>query len=106
MEKISGSNNLDKKLEYRLTHQTNKMSDLAGACVKPTAWMRYVDDVDSEKKSVVSIMVDDKPYATISEAFIREFDDITATFDDDEIVLNIEQKKSKNNRDYIICTLA
>lgn len=106
MEKITGSKNLDKKLEYRLTHQTNKMTELAGSVVTPSAWMRYYDDVEGEKKSVVSIMVDDKPYATISEAFIREFDDIVSTFDDEEIILNIELKKSKNNRDYIICTLA
>lgn len=107
MEILKQSKNTDKKLAYKLSHQTNKMLDLVGSPVKVEAWIKYIDvDSKGEQKEVVSILVEGRPYATISQSFIREFDEMVETFDDEELEIEVIQGKSKNGRDFITVQLA
>lgn len=110
MELKDSSKNVDKKLAYKLSHQTNKMLDLVGSSVKPEAYIVYEDaDIKTgEMKEVVSILVEGKPYATISPTFIREFKDIIETFKDEPELPLIEvvSGKSKAGRDFITVTIA
>lgn len=109
MELKQQSNNVDKKLAYKLSHQTNKMSDLVGSPVKAEAFIIYEDaDIKTgEMKEVVSILVDGKAYATISSTFIREFKDLVNVFGDEELPeIEVVSGKSKAGREFITVTVA
>lgn len=108
MEKLNGSKNLDKKLTYKLTHQTKSMTELKGSVITPEAWLLFtdVDFKTGEEKEVVSIAVEGVAYSTISATFIREFKDIVEAFDEDMPDLKVEAGRSKNNREFITITIA
>lgn len=108
MEIIKQSTNVDKRMAYKLSKQTNKMSDLVGSPVKLEAWLLYtdVDSKTNETKEVVSVMVEGRSYATISNTFIKEFKDIIDVFGDDDLEIIVNEGISKNGRKYIYPTLA
>lgn len=109
MNILKSSANLTKKEAYKLSHQTRRMSELAGSSVKVESWVNYTDtDIKSgAEKEVVSILVDGEAYATVSESFIREFKDIVAVFEEDEdIEIKVISAKTKSNRDFLTVTIA
>lgn len=108
MEILNKSSNVTKTLEYKLSHQTRKMSELVGAPLKVEAWINYTDTdfKTGELKEVVSICYDDTAYATISESFVREFKDIVNIFGADDLPeLKIVEGKSKAGRTFITVTV-
>lgn len=108
MEKLLGSKNLDKKLEYKLTHQTRSMTELKGSQIKPEAWLIFTDTdyKTGEEKEVVAMIVEGDSYSTISATFIREFKDIVEAFEDDIPEMKVVTGRSKNNREFLTVTLA
>lgn len=108
MKLLNSSKNVDKKMAYKLSHQTRKMSELVGAPVNIEAWVNYLDEdkKTGEEKEVVSVLVEGEAYATISESFIREFKDIVDVFEEDEAMeLKVISGKTKNNRDFLTVTI-
>lgn len=109
MEIIKQSTNVDKRLAYKLSKQTNKMSDLVGSNVKLEAWILYsdIDSKTNESKEVVSVLVEGRPYATISNTFIKEFKDMIDVFgDEDDLEITVNEGTSRSGRKYIYPTLA
>lgn len=108
MEILNKSNNIDKRLSYKLSNQTRRMSELVGAPLKIEAWMLYADkDLKTEEeKEVVSLLVEGTAYATISSSFVREFKKIVDIFGSDELPeLEVISGRTKNGREFISVTV-
>ena len=95
----------DKKTIYRLTHsmRAGKVVDLDGQTIQPTAWAIYedTDKQTGEVKIVLSFELDTgEIVGTISETFIREFEDIVETFGPLQ-PLEIRTALTKNGRTFV-----
>lgn len=95
----------DKKTIYRLTHamRAGKIVDLDGQVIQPTAWAIYedVDKQTGDTKKVLSFQLDTgEIVGTISETFIREFEDIVEVFGP-LAALEIKTSQTKNGRTFV-----
>lgn len=109
---IKASKELSKKETYLMMNNqaTKKLRDAVGTQLCVTMWAKFedVDDNDPEKRMVIlSIKTDDGDYlATNSATFIKEFEKIVDIFDEELPDIVIISGTSKNNREYISCTIA
>lgn len=109
--KVAYPEKLDKRSIYKMVKsaEVQKMIDAAGSELAVVAYVIY-DDVDAktgEVKEVVTIMTaDGELFGTISQTFIREFKDIIDAFDGDVGNIKVITGTSKNNREYVTCSIA
>lgn len=108
MIKIQKATTDDKKTLYRMTrgNTVQKMADLAGQRIKPTAWVLYLDgEVDEETgevdgKQVLAIQFDNTIAGTISGTFIKTFLDMTDMLGD-LVEFEVCAGKTKAGRTFI-----
>lgn len=110
MNIIKATPNLDKKTIYQLTRgaDTQPMKSAAGVTMSVEAFAIYEDDrADGKGTTTVTAIkaADGSIYATNSETFRREFDYITELMEDEEISIKVVCGTTKNDREYVTCTL-
>ena len=100
--------NLDKKSIFRMTEEDAlKLSDCEGQELQVDAYVLYEDvNAKGDEVTLLSIMSDNKVYATLSQTFIDKFIKIDEMFRDDGYSIIVEGGTSKNGRHYITCKLA
>lgn len=109
---ITASKELNKKETYLMMNNqaTKKLRDAVGAQLEVTMWAKFedVDDRDPDKRiEILSIKTADGDYlATNSATFIKEFDKIVEIFGGELPDIVVISGTSKNNREYISCTIA
>ena len=93
---------LDKKTAYRMmkSPEVKKMVDAAGSILEVKSWLIFTDT----NYSVMTIeTVDGEMFGTISESFMKAFEEITTFFGEDVGAIKVIAKQSKAGRTYLIC---
>lgn len=93
---------LDKKTAYRMmkSPEVKKLVDAAGSVLEVKSWLVFNDT----NYSVLTIeTVDGEMFGTISESFMKAFEDITSFFGDDVGAIKIIARQSKAGRTYLTC---
>lgn len=112
MEILKKSDGLTTMDIYKMSksNEIQKVSDNDGKILPVKAYMTYTDiDSKGEEKTICSIMTqDDEVYATNSDSFIRDFEDIlslTASMNQTVETIKIVSGKSKAGRTFYTCEL-
>ena len=82
-----------------------KLSEQAGQVINMSGWLIY-SDVDSKGEEIRVLAIRDNNgdiYATVSEVFITQFEKLADFMGDESYNIKVEQKTSKNGRNYITC---
>ena len=93
---------LDKKTAYRMmkSPEVKKMVDAAGSVLEVKSWLIFTDT----NYSVLTIeTVDGEMFGTISESFMKAFEEITTFFGDDVGAIKVIARQSKAGRTYLTC---
>ena len=93
---------LDKKTAYRMmkSPEVKKMVDAAGSILEIKSWMIFTDT----NYSVLTVeTVDGEMFGTISESFMKAFEEITTFFGDDVGAIKVIARQSKAGRTYLTC---
>lgn len=93
---------LDKKTAYRMmkSPEVKKMVDAAGSILEVKSWLIFTDT----NYSVLTIeTVDGEMFGTISESFMKAFEEITTFFGDDVGAIKVIARQSKAGRTYLTC---
>lgn len=110
MNIIKATPNLDKKTIYQLTRgaDTQPMKTAAGVEMTVAAFAIY-EDLRADGKGTTTVTAikstTGEIFATNSETFRREFDYITELMEGDEITIKVVCGTTKNDREYVTCTL-
>lgn len=110
MNIIKSTPDLNKKDLYKLTRspESKPMKDAVGEELHVAAFAIYEDERADGKgiSTVTSILTTDgQIYGTNSDTFRREFDYITELMGDDDTVIKVIQGVTKNDREFITCSL-
>lgn len=93
---------LDKKTAYRMmkSPEVKKMVDAAGSILEVKSWIIFTDT----NYSVLTVeTVDGEMFGTISESFMKAFEEITTFFGDDVGAVKVIARQSKAGRTYLTC---
>ena len=109
MEIKEQSRQFSKPETYKLTRgQSINCKDAIGTSFEPTGYMIYEEE--NSKGELVEILAviskQGNVYSTMSATFKREFKYLWDLMDGDEFTLAVIGGVTKNNRDYVSCTLA
>lgn len=112
MEILKKSDGLTTMDIYKMSksNEIQKVSDNEGKILPVKAYMAYTDiDSKGEEKTICSIMTaDDEVYATNSDSFRRDFEDmlsLTASMNQTVETIKIVSGKSKAGRTFYTCEL-
>ena len=109
MEIKEQSRQFNKAELYKLTRgQSINVKDAVGTTFMVDGYLMY-EEVNSKGENVEVLAVldsDGHVYSTISATFKREFEFIWELMDGDQFSITIIGGVTKNNRDYVSCTLA
>lgn len=109
MEIIEQSKQFSKQDTYKLTRgQSINMKDAIGKAFEPDGYIMYREE-NSRGEEVEILAVISKQgevYSTMSATFKREFKYIWELMDGDPFTIAVIGGVTKNNRDYVSCTLA
>lgn len=109
MEIKEQSRQFNKEELYKLTRgQSLNVKDAVGTTFMVDGYLMY-EEVNSKGENVEVLAVLDSEghvYSTISATFKREFEFIWELMDGDQFSITIIGGVTKNNRDYVSCTLA
>lgn len=112
MEILKKSDGLTTMDIYKMSksNEIQKISDNEGKILPVKAYMTYTDiDSKGEEKTICSIMTqDDEVYATNSDSFRRDFEDmlsLTASMNQTVETIKIVSGKSKAGRTFYTCEL-
>ena len=101
---------MDARTSYKMmkSPEVKKMSDAEDSILEVKAWLKYTD-IDTKTGEVNEILtletVDGEMFATVSDTFKREFDDIVSFFGDDVGAIRVIGGTSKAGRKFITCTV-
>lgn len=109
MEIKEQSRQFDKREVYKLTRgQSINMKDAIGTAFEPDGYILYEEE--NSKGELVEILAvlskQGSVYSTMSATFKREFKYLWDLMDGDSFTLAVIGGVTKNNRDYVSCTLA
>lgn len=96
---------LDKKTAFKMTEEEAiKLTECEGQELQVDAYVLY-EDVNSkgEEVTLLSILSDNKVYATISNTFIDKFMKIANAFKEEGFSIEVVGGTSKAGRHYISC---
>lgn len=112
MEILKKSDGLTTMDIYKMSksNEIQRVSDNEGKILPVKAYMAYTDiDSKGEEKTICSIMTqDDEVYATNSDSFRRDFEDmlsLTASMNQTVETIKIVSGKSKAGRTFYTCEL-
>ena len=99
---------MDARTMYKLVKSADikRMVDAEDSVLDVKAWIKYVDERTDEEYNVLSLeTTDGEIFATISNIFITEFDNLVEFFGDDIGEIKVVSGKSRAGRKYITCTV-
>lgn len=109
MEIKRQNGNFGKGEMFNMTQGTEvgKLSDKVGETLRLDGWVLYEDLNASGSPQEVLVVREDNGElsATISATFIEQFIKLVDFMGDESYSIKIVGKKSKNNRDYITCSV-
>lgn len=109
MEIKEQSREFTKKEVYKLTRgQSINMKDAIGTAFEPDGYILYEEENSrGEQVEILAVLSKEgSVYSTMSATFKREFDYLWTLMDGDPFTLAVIGGVTKNNRDYVSCTLA
>lgn len=95
---------MDARTQFRMmkSPEVKKMVDAEDSIIEVKSWVVFND----ANVTVLTIeTVDGEMFGTISETFMRAFDEITSFFGDDVGAIKVIGGTSKAGRKYITCTV-
>lgn len=101
---------MDARTQFKMMRSPDvkKMFDAEDSILEVKSWLKYLD-VDNKTGEVKEILtletVDGEMFATVSDTFKREFEDIVSFFGDDVGAIKVIGGTSKADRKYINCTV-
>lgn len=106
---ISGTENLSKREIYKMTMDAGikRMRDYVGSEMTPVKHLFY-KDVDSKgnENEILSIMDENgEVFATNSKTFKDDFCKMLELFGDEDFAITVISGVSKNDREFITCTI-
>lgn len=101
---------LTARAEYKMmkSPDVKKMSEATDSILEVSAWVMYEDEdfkTGEVKTILVVATVDGEMFGTVSQTFIREFEDIVKYFGDNVGMIKVVGGKSKAGRNYITCSV-
>lgn len=106
---IQKSRDFDKRETYKMTlaQDIEKVSDNVGEVVDVSGYLIFEDvKEDGETVKVCTVLdKDGRVFATNSETFIRNLQDIAGIFEGEEFSVKFASGVSKNGRSFMYCTL-
>ena len=87
--------------------EVGKLSDKVGETLKLDGWLLYVDENSTGELQQVLVVREESGElsATISATFIEQFTKLVDFMGDESYSIKIVGKRSKNNREYITCSV-
>lgn len=98
------------RTQYKMikSPDAKKMSEAEDSVLEIKSWILYTDieQRTGEVREVLTVeTTDGEMFATVSEVFKREFNDIVAYFGDDVGMIRVIGGTSKSGRKFISCTV-
>lgn len=95
---------MDNRTAYKMmkSPEVKKMIDAEDSILEVTSWILFKDTT----YDVLTIATSDgEMFGTISETFIKAFDEIVSFFGDDVGAIKVVTGTSKSGRTYVTCTV-
>ena len=95
---------MDNRTAFKLmkSPEVKKMIAAENSILEVAEWLMFTDT----NYTVLTVKTDDgEMFGTISETFIKAFDEIVSFFGNDVGAIKVIKGTSKNGREYITCTV-
>ena len=99
---------MDARTMYKLVKSTDikRMVDAEDSVIDVKSWIKYTDERNEEEYNVLALeTADGEVFATISNIFITEFDNIVEFFGSNIGEIKVISGKSRAGRKFITCTI-